>query len=205
LGLPNRFQLDLYARTESESSGTTQVGEAVELRYALAGWNEIWGNPTLYLEWSRLEDEADSIEGKLLLGGEIAPRWHWGLNLSDELTTGGARENELEITGGVSYTLRDSRFSIGVETEDGVVDTHAHRGRFDEKFFFLGPSLQYRPTEQIHIDFAPLVAADTARYFSARPGHGDKDPRLHGACSASVWCLGDRLPWDGRPSSPAAR
>ena len=156
-GLPGRFQLDLYARTESVSGGPTQVGESVELRYALADWNRIWGNPTLYIEWSRLENESDSIEAKLLLGGEIAPRWHWGLNLSDELTTGGTRDNEIEITGGVSYTLLDSRFSVGAETEDGAVDTHNHRGTFEDKFFFVGPRIQFRPTEQFHIDFAPLL------------------------------------------------
>lgn len=166
LGLPSRFQLDLYFRTESVTDGPTQVGESVELRYAFAEWNKIWGNPTLYAEWSRLEDEPDAVEVKLLLGGEIAPRWHWGLNLSDELATGGDRENEIEITGGVSYTLIDSRLSVGLETECGVVDTRGHRGRFDEKFFFLGPSVQYRPTEQFHIDVAPLVGltGDSPRF-----------------------------------------
>lgn len=156
-GLPSRFQLDLYFRTESVTDGPTQTGQSVELRYALAEWNRIWGNPTLYVEWSRLEDESDSIEVKLLLGGEIAPRWHWGVNLSDELSTGGDRANEIEITAGVSYTLADSRFSLGLETECGVVDTKDHRGTYDEKFFFLGPSMQFRPTEQFHIDVAPLV------------------------------------------------
>jgi hypothetical protein len=150
-------QLDLYYRTESVDDGPTQTGESVELRYAFAEWNKIWGNPTLYGEWSRLEDEPDAIEFKLLLGGEIAPRWHWGMNISDELNTGGARENEIEITGGVSYTVYDSLFSVGLETECGVVDTHGHRGSYSEKFFYLGPSIQYRPMEQFHIDFAPLI------------------------------------------------
>lgn len=157
MGLPGRFQVDLYARTESMSDAPTQVGESVELRYAFADWNKIWGNPTLYVEWSRLENEADSIEFKLLLGGQIAPRWHWGLNLSDELAMGDNRSNEIEITGGASYALQDSRFSIGAETECGVVDTHRHRGRFDDNFYFLGPSFQYFPTERIHIDLAPMV------------------------------------------------
>ncbi len=91
-GLPHRLQLDLYLRTESETDGPTRIGESIELRYAFAEWNRIWGNPTLYIEWSRLEDEPDAIEAKLLLGGEIAPRWHWGVNLSDELSTGGDRQ-----------------------------------------------------------------------------------------------------------------
>lgn len=165
-GFPNRIQLDLYLRTESVSGGETQVGESIELRYAFAEWNKIWGNPTLYVEWSRLENESDQLEAKLLLGGQIAPRWHWGVNLSDELTMGGRRENEVEVTGGVSYTLADSRFSVGVETEDGAVDTQNHRGTFGDKFFFVGPSLQFRPTEQFHIDIAPMagVTGESPRF-----------------------------------------
>lgn len=157
LGLPYRLQLDLYLRSESMSGSDAQVGESVELRYALADWNKIWGNPTFYLEWSRLEDESDSIEVKLLLGGEIAPRLHWGLNLSDELATGGERENEIEVTGGVSCVLTDSRFSVGAETECGIVDAQNHRGTYNDNFFFVGPSFQYRPSEQTHIDFTPMA------------------------------------------------
>jgi len=165
LGLPGRFQLDLYLRTESQTHSDTAIGESVEIRYALADWGKIWGNPTLYAEWTRVENEPDAIEFKLLLGGEIAPRWHWGINLSDELQLGGDRENEIEFTGGVSYTLVDSRFSVGVETEIGFVDVHDDRGNY-ENFFFVGPSIQFRPTEQFHIDFAPLVGVtgDSPRF-----------------------------------------
>jgi hypothetical protein len=162
IGLPYRFQLDLYYRLESETDGPTAVGQSVELRWALADWNKIWGNPTLYGEWTRTEDEPDEIEVKLLLGGEIKPRWHWGINLSDELQTGGDRANEIELTGGVSYTLEDSKFSVGAETEIGFVDTQDHRGDYSEKFFFVGPSFQYRPTEAVHIDFAPMAGIKLA-------------------------------------------
>lgn len=162
VGLPYRFQLDLYYRMESETDGPTAVGQSVELRWALADWNKIWGNPTLYAEWTRTEDEPDEIEVKLLLGGEIKPRWHWGVNFSDELQTGGDRGNELEFTGGISYTLQDSKFSIGAETEIGFVDTHDNRGDYTEKFFFVGPSFQYRPLERVHIDFAPMAGIKLA-------------------------------------------
>jgi hypothetical protein len=167
-GLPHRFQLDLYFRTESTEHGDAQIGQSIEIRYALADWGKIWGNPTIYLEWARMEDEPDAVEFKLLLGGEIAPRWHWGINLSDELATGGDRANEIELTAGISYTLEDSKFSVGAEMEMGFVDTHGRRGSYDEKFLFVGPSIQYRPYESIHIDFAPMVgiplAGDSPRF-----------------------------------------
>lgn len=168
IGLPYRLQLDIYFRTESTLHGDAQIGQSLELRYGLADWGKIWGNPALYLEWSRLEDESDAIEFKLLLGGELAPRWHWGINFSDELSTGGARENEIEMTAGISYTLQDSKFSVGAEMELGFVDTQHNRGHFDEKFLFIGPSIQWRPWEAVHIDFAPMVGipleADSPRF-----------------------------------------
>lgn len=156
-GLPSRLQLDLYLVTrKEESGGPTLVDYMIEMRYALADWNVIWGNPTLYLEYSAHDQEPDAIEAKLLLGGEIVPRWHWGANLSYERETGGQATNEYEITGGVSYTLLDERFSVGGEVKANVTDTHAHRGRFVDNTF-VGPSLQYRPFQRMHIDFAPLV------------------------------------------------
>ena len=110
----------------------------------------------------RLKNESDSIEVKLLLGREIIPRWHWGLNLSDRTDHGRhPRITRSKITGGVSTTPWSTSAALspsaGPETECGVVDTHGHRGRFDNNFFFVGPSFQYRPTEQIHVDFAPLA------------------------------------------------
>ena len=110
----------------------------------------------------RVDELRDWEQVKLLLGGEIKPRWHWGLNLSDELQTGGDRANEVEVTGGVSYTLKDSRFSVGAETEIGFVDTQDNRGHYDEKFCFVGPSFQYRPVERIHIDLVPMAGIKLA-------------------------------------------
>ena len=42
-------------------------------------------------------------DGKLLLTGELAPRWHWGFNFSFETATAGIRDREYELTGGVSH------------------------------------------------------------------------------------------------------
>ena len=117
---------------------------------------KIWGNPTIYVEYAFNDGGPDTIEAKLLLGGEIAPRWHWGADASYEHEVGGEMSNEYEITSGVSYTLRDEKFSIGAEEKAAIVDLHHHRGRFTD-FVFLGPSIQYRPLPQVHIDVAPLI------------------------------------------------
>jgi hypothetical protein len=157
IGLPYRFQLDLYLRTDSDGNlEETFIGQQVEIRWALADWNRIWGNPTLYIEWVNLEQAPDKFEAKLLLGGEIAPRWHWGSNLVGEFETGGEREYEYQLTGGVSYTVIDSVFSIGAEAMLILTDTQDDRGDFDTGVL-IGPSLQWHPFEQLRIDFAPLV------------------------------------------------
>ena len=56
----------------------------------------------------------------MLLTDELAPRWHWGVNLSFETEISGPRSREYEITAGVSYTLIDEKLSVGIETEDSA-------------------------------------------------------------------------------------
>ena len=77
-GLGYRFQLDLYLVTQQEGYGKEASAielkrEQIELRYALADWGKLWGNPTLYLEWQRRNGDVDWIEPKILIGGQIAP------------------------------------------------------------------------------------------------------------------------------------
>jgi hypothetical protein len=156
IGLPHRFQLDLYFIQDWEANGGERFnGEAIELRYALADWGKIWGNPALYIEYTFLEDRPDRVEGKLLLTDELAPRWHWGVNLSFETAISGIRDREYEITAGISYTLIDEKWSIGAETEDSVTDDKFSRGSFKNQVK-IGPSIQWRPLPQMHVDFAPL-------------------------------------------------
>jgi hypothetical protein len=157
IGLPHRFQLDLYLRTDQEGdTGEMLLGEQIEVRYAFADWGKIWGNPTVYFEYVMLEDRPDKIEPKLLLGGEIAPRWHWGANLVAEIELAGQREHEFQITGGVSYTVIDEKFSVGGETQFFFTDVAGDRGNFDTAIL-LGPSFQFRPLAQMTINFTPMA------------------------------------------------
>src|SRR6185503_4942154 len=132
------------------------LGQQVELRYALADWGVIPGNPTLYLEWVGLEKRPDKVEPKLLFGGEIAPRWHWGANLVAELELGGEKEYEYQVTGGISYSVIDMFLAVGAESIIAIVDTKEDRGEFEESFL-VGPSLQLRPSERFTVNVAPLI------------------------------------------------
>ena len=157
-GLPHRFQFDIYLRTDQSGDGEIYQSEQLELRYALADWGKLPGNPTLYLEWIRHDprDESDQIEPKLLLGGDICPRWHWGLNFVGEFQTGGDLEREYSLRGGVSYTTIDSKLALGAECQASFTDTKEDRGNF-EKSVVVGPSVQCHPLPQMTINFAPLL------------------------------------------------
>jgi hypothetical protein len=167
-GLPYRFQLDLYYRLDVNRDGDGQNGAQVELRWALADWGKIWGNPTLYAEYIYHEHDPEAVEFKLLLGDELAPRWHWGVNLVGEFETGGEREYVYEIDGGLSYTLFDEKFSVGAETKIEFATTQGGRGDY-ETSVLVGPSMQWRPIPRLSINFAPLFGvsedAPTARVY----------------------------------------
>ncbi len=157
-GLPERFQLDLYLVSHKDyADGPEQFDEQkFEVRWAFADWGKIWGNPTAYLEWASKSDAADSIEGKLLLGDELAEGWHWGTNLVFEAETGGELERNYEITAGISKTLVDSKFSVGAEIKAAMADVESDRGNFANEVL-IGPSVQFLPLPNAHIDFAALA------------------------------------------------
>jgi hypothetical protein len=158
VGLPGRFQLDLYATSNSDGQkGSFGFNEqSVELRWAFADWDVIALNPTLYLEYTFNDQDPDAIEGKLLLGDEASPGWVWGVNLVYEREISGALANTYEITAGISHTLVDERFSLGAEVKGSITDEHGSRGDFTNELL-IGPSLQYRSGKHVHMDFAPLV------------------------------------------------
>jgi len=160
-GLGGRFQLDLYyntkwVRNSGQDSTLTDRGWAAELRYALADWGVIPGNPTLYLEyilWNNNVndgtpgDEASaSIEPKLLLGGEIAPSWHWGSNFFYERTFNNS-VREHGVTFSLLHTVVDKIFTMGftakfVYESDNIGSDQAGTERSHE--LYLGPSFQVR-------------------------------------------------------------
>lgn len=127
-----------------------------ELRWALADWNEIWGNPTLYFEYITLAGRPDKIEPKLLLGGEIAEGWHWGANVVLEWELSGEREAEYAVTTAISRTIVDEKLSLGVESVLSLTDVKGSRGNFAESLV-IGPSLQWKPLPAATLNFAPLI------------------------------------------------
>jgi hypothetical protein len=154
-GLGHRLQLDLYLNPNWVGSGPTNLDEAIELRYALADWGVIWGNPTLYIEYTHVDGGPEQLESKVLFGGELATRWHWGWDLTFQRNLGGDNENTYETTAGLSYTVVDNKLDAGAEFKLQENTFHNDRRHLRDNTF-IGPSLQYRPFARMHIDLAPL-------------------------------------------------
>lgn len=162
IGLPHRFQLDFYYNWTIDQNRRVEHDKiSGEIRYALADWGVIPLNPTLYFEYSKVgHGDPDAVEAKILLGDEIAPRWHWGLNLICEQELRGAETTEYAVSQGISYSLRDGKLGVGVEMQ------YSHEiAETSENKFLIGPSIQWRPTSRWHVDFTPLfgVTADAPK------------------------------------------
>lgn len=157
IGLPFRMQLDLYeklAHDNVDGEGWKQDEFAVELRYAFADWGKIWGNPTLYEEYAFIDGGPDALESKLLFGDDCRG-WHWGVNFIHQQELWGAKATEWGIAAGLSRTLIDSKFSAGLEGKW----THPEGG--DDEFL-LGPSIQWLPTENTHLDLVVMAGLNDA-------------------------------------------
>lgn len=158
IGLPYRFQLDLYENwVADQDRNVAQDSVSIELRWALADWGRIPLNPTLYAEYAiGGNNSVDTIEVKLLLGEDLAPRWHWGLNLSCEQEVSSPHSTELLAAQGISYTLIDQKLDAGLEME--FIDTTEQYSRSKPSVEFqIGPSVQWRPTSWSHLDLVALL------------------------------------------------
>jgi hypothetical protein len=158
-GLGKRFQVDFYLIFEQEKyDAPLEASEqSIELRYAFADWGKLPGNPTLYLEWIRQNEKPEAFECKLLLGGQLAPRWFYGINLVYEVELGDEYEQEFAASAGVSSVLIDRHLLLGFEGKIAAVDEKGSRFHFSkEAKLLLGPSLQVKSANRFHIDLVPM-------------------------------------------------
>ena len=155
IGLPGRMQLDVYENWVADGSRRAHHDNvAFELRFAFADWGKIPLNPTLYAEYKLADSHygPDVYEFKLLLGDAITPRLHWALNGAFEQEIGGERATEFAIQGGFSYSVIDGKLGVGIEMQ--YKDESVAGGRGDSlRRFLIGPSIQWRPTPNTHLDF----------------------------------------------------
>ena len=162
IGLPYRFQLDIYYNWAHDGGGTRFDETALELRWAFADWGKIWGNPTLYEEYAFTNHKygGDTLESKLLLGDDINKQLQWGLNIVYEAELSREKSHEVRISGGLSYVVSEL-FSFGVEAQWGRETVDGARGN-PEYAFEVGPSIQFRLSKRTHLDLVALFGCTHA-------------------------------------------
>lgn len=163
-GLGHRWELDIYMlglKTFNGNEGSfINRGISWEVRYALADWGKLWGNPTLYFEYQHLNNSYDVIEPKLLLGDAFGPKKNniWSVNLVYEgnLAPHKDKTNEGQIT--YSYQHIFSRnFSFGFSGQ--YANAHERTNNYLDKSYdnLIGPSLQFRLNKNAYLDIEPMI------------------------------------------------
>ena len=156
VGLPYRFQMDLYYTWKYADQHAEPDEQAIEFRYAFADWGQLPMSPTLYVEYTfATHGEPDALEGKILLGDEMGQGWHYGVNLICEQGLWGSRATKLAASAALGRTILDRKLGLGIEVE---YSHETEKGSRDsaEEWCMLGPSVQWRITPKLHLDCAPL-------------------------------------------------
>ncbi len=167
VGLPHRFQADFNENWGVDHEGNIEHrGVGVEGRWALADWDVIPLNPTLYFEWefnNRFSEHGagDAYEIKLLLAEQFHDRWHWAFNAIGEQQVGGELATEIKLTQALTYTVIDDKLNVGIEMQ--FESTSLEGDRHDPAIEFSpGPFISWRPTPDSHLDVVPLFGCTGA-------------------------------------------
>ena len=109
----------------------------------------------------------------MLLGGQFSSRLFWGANFFWERELwGGPQESEYGATFGLSYSLLDSKFSLGAEVRLELVDHRNTRFDPDAIELLLGPALSWRPLPNAHVLLVAFLGPEFSRPDSLTPRSG---------------------------------
>ena len=182
LGLPNRFGIAFENAVETFRGTTQERSFSLEVRYALAEWDKIPLNPTIFFEYKFgigdiLHDEGppekggpgeaqefleehnplpDAVEVRLLLAENFG-QVEWALNGFVEQETSGDRGREYGFAQAamVPILLPKERLKVGVEMQ---FTTFTDQGiRDDPSYrFIIGPTIAWKPSKNTRFDVSPL-------------------------------------------------
>ncbi len=181
MGLPYRFGIAGEAKFERFNGGGGAETVSLEARWALADWNKIPLNPTLFAEYKfgvgtirheecppppageEEEEEGgppkgpDAYEFRLLLAQDFGERFEWAMNWFFEKENTGDRGREWGFSQSVMTPifLPNERLKIGVEMEYKNFTVKDTRGD-PQNTFVIGPTVAWKPTPQTRLDISPL-------------------------------------------------
>jgi hypothetical protein len=179
MGLPWRFNVAAEAQFERFNGGGGARSVSLEARWALADWNKIPLNPTIFAEYKfgvgtirheevppppgRGEEESgppkvpDAYEVRLLLAQEFFGRVEWAMNWFFEKENTGDRGREWGFSQAAMtpILLPNERLKVGIEMEYRNLTVKDTRGD-PLHSFTIGPTVAWKPTAQTRLDISPL-------------------------------------------------
>lgn len=186
VGLPYRFGIAIENSIEAFRGNVQDRSFSIEARYALADWNKIPLNPTIFAEWKFgigdiLHDEGppeplgkgeaqafinehyplpDAYEVRLLLSQDFFEKVEWALNgfFEQEVTGDRGREYGFAQSAMMPILLPGERLKAGVEMQ---FTTFTDKGIRDMPSyrFIIGPTIAWKPTRNTRLDVSPLFGA----------------------------------------------
>jgi len=179
MGLPHRFGIAAETELERFNGGGGFETVSLEARYALADWDKIPLNPTLFVEYKfgvgpirheegpapppGEEEEAgppqipNAYELRLLLSEEFFHRWEWALNGFFEKENTGDRGREIGFAQSIvtPILLPREQLKVGVEMEYKNFSVKDTRGNADN-IFVIGPTAAYRTSTNTRLEASAL-------------------------------------------------
>src|SRR5438105_1162306 len=180
MGLPYRFNIAAESQFERFNGGGGAQTVSLEARWALADWNKIPLNPTIFAEYKfgvgtirheevppppggEEEEESgpptipDAYEVRLLLAQDFFERVEWAMNWLFEKENTGDRGREWGFSQAamIPVLLPAERLKVGVEMQYRNLTVKDTRGD-PLNSFVIGPTVGWKPTAQTRLDISPL-------------------------------------------------
>ena len=179
MGLPYRFGVAAEAAIERFNGGGGFETVSLEGRYALANWNKIPLNPTLFVEYKfgvgpirheegppppgEEEEESgppqrpDAYEFRLLLAQDFCDRWEWAMNwfFEKENTLDRGREWGFAQSIVTPILLPREQLKVGAEMVYKNFSVKDTRGNPDN-IFVIGPTVAFRTSKNTRFDVSAL-------------------------------------------------
>ena len=186
IGLPGRFGLAVENTIENFRGRTQERTFSIEGRYALADWNVIPLNPTIFVEYKFgvgdiLHDEGppeelpkgeakeflaeheplpDAYEIRLLLAQDFTNHVEWAFNGFFEQEIGGDRGREIGFAQSLMFPilLPNQRLKIGAEMQlTSFTDAGIREeGESPSYRVVIGPTIAWKPSKNTRLDISPL-------------------------------------------------
>ena len=186
VGLPCRFGIAVENSLEFFRGRNQERTFSLEARYALADWNKIPLNPTIFVEYKFgighiLHDEGppaplekgeaqafldqhrplpDAFEVRLLLAQDFSNNVEWAANFFYEQETGGDRGREAGFAQSIMFPicLPNERLKVGAEMQFTSFTDVGIRDENQTPSYrvVIGPTIAWKPSKNTRLDISPL-------------------------------------------------